>query len=259
VFLLFPVAPRTAQHVRKPIKDASHWGRESEALRRSLITGDDGLGSGFAVSQRVTRPESWMVRCWLYGMETTVLPREAIPLQAAKRSAEGPQAPGLSIFADGSWTDSGVVGYAVTCKRGLQWKGHRVHMGAQQEAYAAECAAIARALEIAALRPLAHERITIYTDAQAAIRRMGSDEPGPGQKYALEARKHIATIRRRRSGVTIELRWCPVHKGVPGDENADEWAKMAADEPDTHGVEHLRPGQYGDQPGQRQQPDHWHT
>jgi len=44
-------------------------------------------------------------------------------------------------------------------------------MGFQQEASNAEYAAIARALEAAALRPLAHEPITIYTDAQAAIRR----------------------------------------------------------------------------------------
>jgi ribonuclease HI len=69
------------------------------------------------------------------------------------------------------------------------------------------------------------------------------DEPGPGQRYALEARKHTATIRRRRPGVTIELHWCPAHphKGVPGNEKADGWAEMAADEPDAHGVERLRP------------------
>ena len=79
-------------------------------------------------------------------------------------------------------------------------------------------------------QPLAHERITTFSDAQAAIRGMASDEPGRGQRYALEARKHIATIRRRRPGVKIELRWCPAHSGVPGDEKADEWAKLAADE-----------------------------
>jgi hypothetical protein len=43
-------------------------------------------------------------------------------------------------------------------------------------------------------------------------------------------------------------------RGFPGNEKADEWAKMAAGEPAAHGVEHLRPGRYSDQPGQRQQP-----
>jgi len=68
---------------------------------------------------------------------------------------------------------------------------------------------------------------------------MGSDEPGPSQWYALEVRKHMATIHRRRPGVTIEFRQCPAHKGVLWNEKADEWAKLAADEPDAHDAEHL--------------------
>jgi len=105
------------------------------------------------------------------GVETTVLPAEVIPLRAAiiaedqkttKQAAEGPQPPGLSISTDDSRIDSGEVGYAVTWKRGLQWRDHKVHMGFQQGAHDVKCAAIARALETTALRPLAHKRITIY-------------------------------------------------------------------------------------------------
>jgi len=54
-------------------------------------------------------------------------------------------------------------------------------MGFEQEAYGAEYAAIARALETAAR--------SNFTDAQAAIYRVTSDDPGPGQKYAIAARK----------------------------------------------------------------------
>ena len=103
-------------------------------------------------------------------------------------------------------------------------------MGYNQEAYEAECAALARALESASRRPTTPERITIFTDAQAAIRRMASEEPGPG---------HIATLRKARPGIIIEIRWCPAHKGVAGNEKADEWAKIAAEEPDARGVEWL--------------------
>jgi hypothetical protein len=79
--------------------------------------------------------------------------------------------------------------------------------------------------------------------------RVISDEPSPGQVYSLEARKHVATLRQREPTVKIEHRLCPAHKGVPGNEKTDEWAKLATDEPDARAVEHLRHGRYGDQPG----------
>jgi hypothetical protein len=86
----------------------------------------------------------------------------------------------------------------------------------------------------------------VLTDAQAAIRRMQSDDPGPGQKYAIEARRWIAALRKSRPEIVIETRWCPANKGVEGNEKADEWAKLAAEEPDSHGVEWLgRADQYG--------------
>jgi len=54
--------------------------------------------------------------------------------------------------------------------------------------------ALARALETVAKRTPAPKHVTIFTDAQAVIKRMAYDEPEPGQKYALEARKHIAAL-----------------------------------------------------------------
>jgi len=66
--------------------------------------------------------------------------------------------------------------------------GIKNHMGYNQEAYDTECAALARALKEAAKSQMVPERVTIFTDAEAAIRRMASEEPGPGQKYAILAR-----------------------------------------------------------------------
>jgi len=156
--------------------------------------------------------------------------------EEAKREAEKKR-PGLVFFTDGSRLENEAAGYAVAWKNGGTWEGIKTHMGFNQEAYDTECAALARALETAAKRTPAPKHVTIFTDAQAAIKRMASDEPGPGQKYALEARKHIAALRRAESDITIEIRWCPAHEGVEGNEQADRWAKLAADEPDTPGVE----------------------
>jgi len=143
------------------------------------------------------------------------------------------------MFTDGSRLDDGATGYAVTSKRGESWVGIKTHREYNQEAYDTECVALTRALESTIRRPTTPERITIFTDAQATIKWMVSEEPGPGQKYALQAWKHIATLRRSRPDIVIEIRWSPVHKSVPGNEKADEWVKLAAEEQVARGVEWL--------------------
>jgi len=166
--------------------------------------------------------------------ELEILDAELLQEEEAGAKAEAEMDRGLTMFTDGSRLDSGAAGYAVVWKNGQTWKGIKTHMGYNQEAYDAECAALVHALESAS-RNTTPERVTIFTDAQAAIRRMASEELGPGQQYALQARKHIATLRRARPGITIEIRWCPAHKGIAGNQTADEWAKVAAEKPDTHG------------------------
>jgi len=79
-------------------------------------------------------------------------------------------------------------------------------------------------------------RVRIFTDAQAAITRMTREEPGPGHTYALQARKAIAALREREPSVEIEIRWCPAHKGIPGNEVAGGWAKQATSGQDDRGV-----------------------
>jgi len=158
------------------------------------------------------------------------------------------------MFTDGSRLEDRAAGYAVAWRNGLAWKGIKTHLGYNQKAFDAECATLARALESASRRNTVPERITIFTNVQAAIRRMAPDEPGPGQKYALEARRHVAVLRRATRGIIIEIRWYPAHEGVEGNEKADEWAKLAAEEPDACGVEGLEWFTYSDRPEERSMP-----
>jgi hypothetical protein len=99
--------------------------------------------------------------------------------------------------------------------------------------------------------PHTHIDVAIFTDSQSAIQRMSSEEPGPGQKYSIQARKWIKAIRKARPDIIIEIRWCPAHQGVAGNEKADEWAKIAIEEPDSHGVEWLG---FADRYGRRPMP-----
>jgi len=133
--------------------------------------------------------------------EPETLDAELLQEEEDEAKAEAERArPGLTMFTDGSRMEDGAAGYSVVWKNGQSWAGIKTLMGYNQEAYDAECAALARALESASRRNMTPEGVTIFTDAQAAIRRMASHEPGPGQQYALQARKHIAALRRAQAG-----------------------------------------------------------
>jgi len=129
-------------------------------------------------------------RKWLFYMDvhTTIgqsaLDAELVQEEETEAKAEAERSrPGLTIFTDGSPLDDGAAGYAVAWS-GESREGIKTHMGYNQEVYDAERAALARALETVARAQPAPERITIFTDARAAIRRMWSEEPSPGQRYA---------------------------------------------------------------------------
>jgi len=160
---------------------------------------------------------------------------------AEQEARKADDEPGLTFWTDGSRDENGGTGYAVVWRKGRTWAGRKVHMGYFQEAYDAECVAIAPALAVASERAKRRKlgKVRIFTDAQAAITRMTHDEPGPGQTHAIQARQAIADLRRREPAIEIEVNWCPAHKGIPGNEVADRWAKLVASEPDEHGVEWL--------------------
>jgi len=141
------------------------------------------VGAGSAIGKRLDWALGYAGRT-----ETTVLLEEleafyAETIQedgaAAKTEAERPS-PSLTMFTDGSRLDGGAAGYAVAWQNGQHWVGIKTHMGYNHEAYDAECAALPKALETAARRQTTPERVTIFTDAQAAIRRMASEDPGLG-------------------------------------------------------------------------------
>jgi hypothetical protein len=69
-------------------------------------------------------------------------------------------------------------------------------------------------------------RVTIFMDSQATLRRIQSDEPGPGQVLALQTLNWESELIKR--NIRVEYRWVPAHKGVEGNEEADLEATKAA-------------------------------
>jgi len=56
---------------------------------------------------------------------------------------------------------------------------------------------------------------------------------------ASKAREHIELLRGARLDIAIRVCWCPAPKVIPANEKADEWANLAAQEPDAEVVERL--------------------
>ena len=169
----------------------------------------------------------------------------------AKNRANMDRQPGeLMIYTDGSRDFRGYVG------SGWCWKptqeefsgGHTEYweatsegfeggfagLGNRCEVFDAELFAILKALKAAAdlrrtkMRDL--HTISIFSDAQEALRRIHADDESPGQALARAIWRWESEL----EGVDIIYNWVPGHEEVPGNEIADIFAKRGADTRSAH-------------------------
>ena len=100
-------------------------------------------------------------------------------------------------------------------------------LAGRQEAFDAELAALRRVIQLIAERREEGASYVVFTDSQAAMQRILSDTPGPGQSQAILTIRLAEIIYQR--GPTMDAKWVPGHSGVEGNDQADQHARRAAE------------------------------
>jgi hypothetical protein len=101
---------------------------------------------------------------------------------------------GLVLWSDGSRLESKAVGAGIAWKLGRNWKEKAIPLGRNKEVFDAELYGIQEAINIAlkggnprrgpaVLNP-GYSTVTVFSDSQAAIRRVKSDYTRAGQTIA---------------------------------------------------------------------------
>lgn len=106
------------------------------------------------------------------------------------------------------------------------WRAESWSLEGNATDFDAEVAALVRELEICVMDAVPGAVFNIFVDSQAAMKRVETDEPDPGQERATRGIRLAMEIVKR--GASVSVGWIPGHAGVQVNEMADTWALEAA-------------------------------
>jgi ribonuclease HI len=137
----------------------------------------------------------------------------------------------VKIYTDGSGME-GKIGAAAILYRGGRMKAAIRHqLGAQRHHTVYEGESVGMILAIKLMtKEWAIRSATICVDNQATIRATQLTTPHPGHYLTDIFHRDLKALKRKHNGIHITVRWTPGHKGIEGNERADELAKKAITE-----------------------------
>jgi ribonuclease HI len=159
--------------------------------------------------------------------------RTDIPDNKDSSKEKDKQAPeNMKIYTDGSAHNGKVGAAAILTRNGKTEKILHYHLGSAEEhtVFEAELAGLLMGLHMIEANKKGNTSFSIGVDNQAAIKALSSRFDKPGHYLAAEAFRTAERIRKKKGKkYSLTFRWTAGHSGIPGNEEADEEAKKAAE------------------------------
>jgi ribonuclease HI len=138
----------------------------------------------------------------------------------------------MKIYTDGSAHNGKVGAAAILTRNGKTEKILHYHLGSAEEhtVFEVELAGLLMGLHMIEANKKGNTSFSIGVDNQAAIKVLSSRFDKPGHYLAAEAFRTAERIRKKKGKkYSLTFRWTAGHSGIPGNEEADEEAKKAAE------------------------------
>lgn len=137
----------------------------------------------------------------------------------------------IQVYTDGSGYKDNIGAAAILFRAGRHPRKLLFHLGTKDEhtVYEAEAVGLTLAAELIATEEDISFPISIFVDNQAVIQSGENFQSKPGSYLIDRFCNRLKRVARSHRDFQVTLQWLPGHADIHGNEEADRWAKKAAE------------------------------